>query len=66
MKVQLLVVKNLKLSKLFTTDASKKLISVNWKCKDGSIKSTVAEIGESFLKVAHKNGIELEGACEGC
>ena len=32
---------------------------------NGNEKEVDAEIGLSILEVAHKNGIELEGACEG-
>ena len=32
---------------------------------DGSEKVIDAEIGLSILEIAHKNGIDLEGACEG-
>ena len=32
---------------------------------DGSEKIVEAENGLSLLEVAHKNGIDLEGACEG-
>lgn len=32
---------------------------------DGTEKIIEAEIGLSILEIAHKNGIDLEGACEG-
>lgn len=32
---------------------------------DGTEKTVEAPIGVSVLEVAHKNGISLEGACEG-
>ena len=32
---------------------------------DGSEKLVDADLGLSILEVAHKNGIDLEGACEG-
>tara|TARA_B100001093_G_C26359945_1_gene814062 strand:+ start:35 stop:367 length:333 start_codon:yes stop_codon:yes gene_type:complete len=32
---------------------------------DGKEKVIDAEVGLSILEVAHKNGIDLEGACEG-
>lgn len=40
-------------------------VYVNWIHPDGTVKKTPAKIGQSLLEVAHKNGIELEGACEG-
>lgn len=33
--------------------------------KDGSVTTVNAPVGESLLEVAHKNDIDLEGACEG-
>lgn len=33
--------------------------------KDGSEKEIDAQSGLSVLEIAHKNGIDLEGACEG-
>ena len=38
---------------------------VNFKLQDGTIKSIDAPNGISLLEVAHKNDIDLEGACEG-
>jgi len=38
---------------------------VNFKLQDGSIKAIDAPNGISLLEVAHKNDIDLEGACEG-
>ncbi|KAG7368072.1 2Fe-2S ferredoxin-type domain containing protein [Nitzschia inconspicua] len=32
---------------------------------DESIREVDARVGESFLQVAHRNDIDLEGACEG-
>jgi ferredoxin len=40
-------------------------IQIRWLQKDGSEKITPAAIGGNILQVAHKHGIELEGACEG-
>lgn len=40
-------------------------ISVKWKLRDHSIITTHPTIGSSILNEAHKNDIELEGACEG-
>lgn len=34
-------------------------------CKDGVRKEVDAPIGLSVLEIAHKNDIDLEGACEG-
>lgn len=33
--------------------------------QDGSEKAVEAPLGLSLLEIAHKNGIDLEGACEG-
>ncbi len=33
--------------------------------KDGSEKVIEAPVGSSILEIAHKNSIDLEGACEG-
>jgi len=38
---------------------------VIFKCQDGSVKECEAPVGISVLEVAHKNGVPLEGACEG-
>lgn len=33
--------------------------------KDGSTKTVKAPVGENLMEVAHRNDIDLEGACEG-
>ena len=33
--------------------------------RDGSHKQVDAPVGLSVLEIAHRNGIEMEGACEG-
>ena len=33
--------------------------------QDGSKHEVLANVGETVLQVAHKNGIPIEGACEG-
>lgn len=33
--------------------------------KDGSISEVDAPVGQSVLEIAHANGIDIEGACEG-
>lgn len=33
--------------------------------KDGSRREVEAPVGLSVLEIAHRNGLELEGACEG-
>jgi len=38
---------------------------INFIQKDGSTKTVDAQNGISILEVAHKNDIDLEGACEG-
>lgn len=41
-------------------------IDVTFLLPDGSTRKTVqARVGESFLETAHRNDIDLEGACEG-
>jgi ferredoxin len=52
-------------SSSITRLGEKKTITINWKNRDGSVLSTPAEVGSNILRVAHKNDIELEGACEG-
>ena len=38
---------------------------LKWKLKDGTIKETLAPIGQNLLSIAHANKIEMEGACGG-
>ena len=33
--------------------------------RDGSLKAVDAPLGLSVLEVAHKHGVDIEGACEG-
>ncbi len=33
--------------------------------KDGSTSEVEAPVGQSVLEIAHANGIDIEGACEG-
>lgn len=33
---------------------------------EGEHKTVNAPLGISFLEIAHRNGIDIEGACEGC
>jgi ferredoxin len=40
-------------------------ITIKWKKPDGTIIPTTAEVGTSLLITAHRNEIDLEGACEG-
>eukprot|EP00980_Cylindrotheca_fusiformis_P024652 scaffold12194_cov129-Cylindrotheca_fusiformis.AAC.16 len=41
-------------------------IKVSFLLPDGETKKEVsAKVGESFLQIAHRNDIDLEGACEG-
>ncbi|KAL4451271.1 hypothetical protein ABPG77_009343 [Micractinium sp. CCAP 211/92] len=48
------------------TGDSGETISVTFKDeKDGSETTVQAPLGKSLLEVAHENGVELEGACEG-
>lgn len=41
------------------------MVSINFINKDGSKTTVDAPVGLSLLEVAHKNGIDMEGACEG-
>jgi 2Fe-2S ferredoxin len=41
------------------------MTKINFVLKDGSTKTVDAPNGISLLEVAHKNDIDLEGACEG-
>lgn len=36
-----------------------------WVLKNGEVKSITEKVGMNLLEIAHKHGIELEGACEG-
>jgi ferredoxin len=47
------------------TASTVETLTVRWIHKDGRETSTPAAIGSSLLNVAHRHGIELEGACEG-
>lgn len=38
---------------------------INWVLKDGSQQKTIAPLGINLMRLAHRNDIELEGACEG-
>lgn len=38
---------------------------MHWVDKHGTVTTTPAEVGSSLLAVAHRHGIDLEGACEG-
>lgn len=40
-------------------------VAINFIDSDGSMKTVQAEVGLSVLEIAHKNKIDLEGACEG-
>lgn len=42
-----------------------KTVTINFIDSDGSMKTIQAEVGLSLLEIAHKNKIDLEGACEG-
>jgi ferredoxin-2, mitochondrial len=46
-------------------DKNTKTIRLSFLQIDDSIKEVDARVGESFLQVAHRNDIDLEGACEG-
>jgi len=40
-------------------------VNVHWILKDGTKKTVKGKIGTNLLELAHKNNIDLEGACEG-
>lgn len=40
-------------------------VKITWRSKDGEERVTDAHIGMNLLQVAHRHGVELEGACEG-
>ena len=40
-------------------------INIKWKTKTGEEITTPASVGENIMRLAHRHGIELEGACEG-
>lgn len=40
-------------------------IPITFKLKDGTLKIVDAKIGDNLLNVAHKNSIDMEGACGG-
>lgn len=42
-----------------------KKVNINFIDSDSSMKTVQAEVGLSILEIAHKYGINLEGACEG-
>lgn len=46
-------------------EADAPTVTVTFLQPDDAKKEVTARIGESFLQVAHRNNIDLEGACEG-
>lgn len=42
-----------------------KMAQIHFINRDGSMKSVDAKVGLSILEVAHKNDIDIEGACGG-
>jgi ferredoxin len=40
-------------------------VTLNWTLKNGTTQKTQAEVGISLMEVAHRNNIDLEGACAG-
>ncbi|CAM9523213.1 unnamed protein product [Phaeothamnion confervicola] len=40
-------------------------VRIKWKDKTERIREVDAPVGMNLMRVAHKHGIELEGACEG-
>ena len=39
-------------------------VNFSFKLKDGSLKAVKAKIGDHLLTIAHKNDIDVEGACD--
>ena len=48
-----------------TPSSSGRVVNFSFVNRDGSKRAVKASIGKSVLEVAHENGVELEGACEG-
>ena len=48
-----------------SSSTAARTVNLKWIRRDGSVINTKATVGKSLLNVAHKFGIELEGACEG-
>ena len=46
-------------------DADAETVHLSFLQPDETTKTVDAKVGESFLQVAHRHGIDLEGACEG-
>jgi ferredoxin len=46
-------------------DADAETIQITFLQPDETLKTVDAKVGESFLQVAHRHDINLEGACEG-
>ncbi|CAD8045045.1 unnamed protein product [Paramecium primaurelia] len=44
--------------------SSQKMVTFFFKNKDNSLTKVTALIGQNLLQIAHKNEIDLEGACE--
>ena len=38
---------------------------MKWRLRDGSIKETKAAVGDNLMSIAHRNDIDMEGACGG-
>jgi len=51
-----------KVHKAFTTQ--KNSVTFFFKNKDNSMTKVSANVGQNLLQIAHKNEIDLEGACE--
>lgn len=49
----------------FAEDTSKPPVKVTFVYSDGKEHEVVAREGQDLLSVAHRHGIEMEGACEG-
>lgn len=48
-----------------TQSEEPKKMSLTWIHKDGTETVTTGEVGLNLMEIAHRHGIELEGACEG-
>lgn len=48
-----------------TPSTEQEKVSVTWIHKDGTEALVSGEVGLNLMEIAHRHGIELEGACEG-
>lgn len=56
----------LALTKLQDLLSERTMAKITFITQDGEKKTVNAPLGITFLEIAHRNGIDIEGACEGC